>query len=75
MLPYILNNGGSTIKRLINDKTADYNDVTIHEYSATAQVFKPAHKAQYFEPIKTAGELTALVGNPMVRGNDCFAVI
>lgn len=70
----ILNNGGYTVERLIHGKTADYNDVAVYDYSAIAQAFGPAYKAQYFGPIKTAEELAALIKDPAVRGKDCFTV-
>ncbi|KAI9690356.1 MAG: hypothetical protein M1822_009318 [Bathelium mastoideum] len=72
---FILNNGGYTVERLIHGRTAEYNDVALYDYSALAQTFGPAHKSQYFGPIKTAEELVALIKNPKVRGNDCFTII
>ncbi|KAL9094993.1 MAG: hypothetical protein Q9165_002595 [Trypethelium subeluteriae] len=70
----ILNSGGHSIERPAHGRRADYNDIAVYDYSAIAQAFRPAHRTQYFGPIRTAEELTALIGNPAVRGNDCFTV-
>ncbi|KAL9078177.1 MAG: hypothetical protein Q9157_002900 [Trypethelium eluteriae] len=71
---FILNSADHSVERLARDKTADYNGVAVYDYSAIPQAFGSAHQTQYFGPIKTAEELTTLIGNPAVRGNDCFTV-
>lgn len=71
---FVLNNGGYTVERLIHGKEASYNDVAIYDYSLLAKAFGPNFESKYHGPIKTCGELSALLKDPAFGNGVCLEV-
>ena len=71
---FVLNNGGYTVERLIHGKEAFYNEVAIYDYSLLAKAFGPAFGSKYHGPIKTCGELSALLEDSGFGDTGCLEV-
>ncbi|KAF9774469.1 hypothetical protein IL306_007547 [Fusarium sp. DS 682] len=72
---FVLNNGGYTVERLIHGKEAFYNEVAILDYSMLGKTFGPAFESKYHGPIKTCGDLSALLQDSSFGNAGCLELV
>ncbi|KAF4338011.1 pyruvate decarboxylase [Fusarium beomiforme] len=72
---FVLNNGGYTVERLIHGKEAFYNEVAILDYSLLGKTFGPAFESKYHGPVKTCGDLSALLQDSSFGNAGCLELV